>query len=149
MKKITFVICAILMVLMVSPVQAAAHQPTGDQINIYDSGAQEYPANTAFYIQHGWLILKPNSIGWLAFELEVDGALIPATYIDHSGTTMDTYNHSWVFSFPDGMTGVHTFSGHWYLQCNAALRFGFVTECSHPTAHVDLQSSEVVVTFTP
>ncbi len=36
MKKITFVICAILMVLMVSPVQAAAHQPTGDQINIYE-----------------------------------------------------------------------------------------------------------------
>ncbi len=149
MKKITFVICAILMVLMVSPVQAAAHQPTGDQINIYDSGAQEYPADTAFYILHGWLIAKPNSIGWLAFELEVDGAIIPATYIDHSGTTMDTYNHAWVFNFPDDMTGVHTFSGHWYLQCNAALRFGFVAECSHPTAHVDLETSEVVVTFTP
>ena len=149
MKRFTLIICVVLLLLMVSPVQAAAHQPTGDQINIYVSGAQEYPANTAFYILHGFEIIKPFSIGWLAFELEVDGAIIPATYINNSGTTMDTYNHGWVYNFPDGMTGVHTFTGHWYTQCNVALRYGLVAECSHPTAHVDLQTSEVVVTFTP
>ena len=149
MKRLTLIICVVLMLLMVSPVQAASHQPTGEQINLMDAAVQEYPENTPFYILHGWLILKPNSIGWLAFELEVDGALIPATYIDHSGTTMDTYQHSWVYNFPEGMTGVHTFSGHWYIQCNVALRNGLVAECSHPTAHVDLETSEVVVTFTP
>lgn len=149
MKRFTLIICVVLLLLMVSPVQAAAHQPTGDQIDIYESGAQEYPANTAFYILHGFEIIKPFSIGWLAFELEVDGAIIPATYINNSGTTMDIYNHAWVYNFPDGMTGVHTFTGHWYIQCNVAMHPVDVPECSNPTAHVDLSTSEVVVTFTP
>jgi hypothetical protein len=148
MKKMTFIVCAMLVLLLVIPVQAAQHRTTGEQIDIYESGEQEFPANTAFYIAHGWQFDKGLSIGLMEFSLDVDGDEVSPTYIDNTQTTLEDNNHMWVFNFPEGMTGVHTFTGHWTGQCNTLLRYGLVSECSHPTARIDMITSEVVVTFT-
>lgn len=149
MKKITLIFCILLLAVMVSPVQAAPHEPTGVRLDIFESGEQEFPARTAFYIQHGWSSsYPPHSIGLLRFELEVDGKIIEPTYYDNIHTPDGVVGHSSVYNFPDGMSGVHTFTGHWYVPCQILLVSGLIEECSSPTAHVDLRTTEVVVTFT-
>ena len=51
-----------------------------------------------------------------------------------------------MFNFPNGMTGVHTFTGHWFLAC------GFDPEipCNGrpPTTPVEYDTESVTVTFT-
>lgn len=151
MKKFTMLICAILVLMMVSPVQAARHVPIGDQINIYESGSQEFEAGKPFYISHGWIEVE-YAFGRFDFRLEVDDVFVEESYVDRTVIFIEDEPYLdmfWVYNFPDGMTETHTFKGHWYYPCLVALADGLTTECSNDAAFFEAHTTEVTITFTP
>jgi hypothetical protein len=121
----------------------------GERINIFNSGSQDFPADTPFHIRHGWVIDFSDSqaIGAYDFILMVDGELVEngLRYVQPNsdgdyGSVMRIYN------FPEGMSGVHTFTGFWYQPCYAGPD---PESCQQPNKPVLSRTSEVVVTFTP
>ena len=149
MKKLTIVISLILALMIVNPVLASKAVPTGDRITVYSSG--EYPADTAFHISHGWQVEPEELRGGFDFKLEVDGKFVEETFVDRYTTTFDDntvfISLVWVFNFPDGMKGEHTFAGHWFMPCQSALDAGLVTECQKPNASVEVMSSAATIAF--
>ena len=152
MKRMTF-LAVVVMLLLVTPAFAREHEPTGDRINIHCgyepadcTGADTFPANTPFYVSHGLVWWSPRWVpGQSRFELEVDGVSVPPTYVEFTripGEPEYFLDKIWYFNFPDGMTGTHTFEGHWIIPC------GFVDpECTPPMADFDYIHSSFVVTF--
>jgi len=153
MKKFALLICAIMLLMSVNPVTAANQppQPVGDQINLLD-GDQTYPADTAFFIAHAliWDTSSPNHPGRLDFKLEVDNHFVNEDLVNHILMRGDDYNTqiiAWLFNFPDGMQGEHTFEGHWIVPCAMALEDGLTDECSNPAAPFEAMYAKAVVTF--
>lgn len=154
MKKFSIVICLILAMASVYPVSAKPHEPTGELIYITD-GAQEFPANTAFYTGGGWILSMdyPYPIGTWGFSLTMDGVDLEPTYTirnvipceDDSGSLC--YQILSDFVFPDGLTGTHHFVGRWYGPCQAALDYGLVEECEKPYAPYDVIVNHAHITF--
>ena len=153
MKKFPILIFFVLALLVVAPVFAREHEPFGNRIDITVSGHQEYPANTPFHINHGWMEIPPGGpTGQIFFELEVDGVILKPTYIEYTTNVGDDgpyFDRTWFYNFPEGMTGEHTFEGHWIAPCFIALFYGYVGECPTPMADYDWVYREVVVSFTP
>lgn len=147
MKKILISI-VIMLALLVAPTPAMAGEkvPVGDRINIFNSGAIDFPAGAPFHIAHGWLLdSNTDAIGVYDFKLEVDGTLLKKEdFVDRMVTSgdPDTFLLSWTFNFPNGMTGTHTFTGHWLGPCQ-----GGVGPCSSPNEKVELRVSTMIVTF--
>jgi hypothetical protein len=147
MKKITITILVLVMLVLATPASAAREIPSvGDRINIFNSGSQEFPANTPFHIRHGWTIdfSESQAIGAYDFILMVDGEPVEhgLRYAQPKpdGTVLRIYN------FADGMSGEHTFTGFWYVPCYAGPD---PDNCQQPNKPVLSRTSEVVVTFTP
>jgi len=92
--------------------------------NLNPVGDFTYPANTPFYIAHGWLDGPWSSITdaekdafmgpAMYFELLIDGVVqhssMNAKYLPDS----DIKNKLFVSEYDLGMTGTHTFEGRWY-----------------------------------
>lgn len=125
-KRLLILISALVLALLITaPVLAGEHEPTGERINIFDSGYQTYPAGEPFHIFHSWIT---DSIpGQKFFELEVDGVYLKPTYVEFY---TEVYEHVachyriYYFNFPEGMTGTHVFKGHWILPCRVYLEEG-------------------------
>ena len=158
MKKSTLLLILVLVALLcATPALAAPKTPTGDRIFLvcdepYCSGTQDYPANTPFHIQHGWTLFPTwgDEPGQWRFELEVDGSTVSPTYTLRwtEVTEWGPFIHfSWVYNFPDGMTGTHTFTGHWIGTCGLALEWGMTDECTNPMADFDWALTEIEITF--
>ena len=150
-KKSLLPIIVLLMLPLVTPVLAREKEPTGSRIDISWSGTQDYPTNTPFYIAHGWTEVRPHAVpGQVGFELELDDVAVKPTYVEQT-TVVDEagpmFDMTWIFNFPDGLTGQHTFEGHWYGPCIVALYWGYVDECANPMANYDFHYSEVIVNF--
>jgi len=156
MKKSTLLLIVLVALLIATPAFAREHEPTGEPISLrctnpddsYCTGTQDYAANTAFYVGHGWLDMYPRlHPGHLKFELEVDGVYVQPTYVEFSADP-DPESDGWFldrtyfFNFPNGMTGTHTFEGHWILPCMFVL-----PDCETPNADADWVHSEWVITF--
>jgi len=153
MKK-TVLLFIVLVSLLAAPALASEHEPTGDPIILRCpdpempecTGVQEYPANTAFYISHGWTYMSPRwVVGQGRFELEVDGVNVQPTFVEFTripGEPQYFLNRIYFFNFPDGLTGTHTFEGHWIMPCV------FVDpDCIPPMADFDWVHSTYEITF--
>jgi hypothetical protein len=140
-------LAALLVTAMTGPALGRERTPTGDRINLF-GGNQSYPADTSFYVVHGnaSLVGEDAAIGRSRFVLEIDGAVVPATY-QTRGEADGLVTHLWVFNFPDGMTGVHSLAGHWYAPCGVATQF---LDCggATPTTPVEYETHQITVTFT-
>jgi hypothetical protein len=85
--------------------------------------------------------------GQVRFKLEVDGVSVPPTYVEFTRNLDPEYpqwflDRVYFFNFPNGMTGTHTFEGHWIVPCV------FVDPACEPRmADYDLTHSEYVITF--
>jgi hypothetical protein len=120
-------LAATLVALVVAPVSAVPKQPTGDRISItldcWDNcGApQTFPAGAPFYISHGHGISKAfgenPAIGKYLFTLDVDGVPVAANFKQITSAGHGDHGVLWTFNFPDGMTGIHYFTGTWYVPC--------------------------------
>lgn len=158
MKKIFALLIVFVVALLIAiPALAREQEPTGDRINLFDPPAT-YPANTPFHIRHGfgWGYELPSppadSPGQWRFELEVDGVYIQPTFTDFV-TNVDPVTgtvsggRTYYFNFPKGMTGRHTFEGHWIVPCSVALDDGSVSECANPAADFELIYTNDTIRF--
>lgn len=151
MKKTILLILSILIVLLLaaSPVLAADRVRIGEQINVLFGTPDVFPANQPFHIAHGWLNVPPMPMG---FVLEIDGEVVQHDFIDKTVVNEQPLliNIAWVHNFPEGMSGTHTFTGHWLLNCYSALDGGFVDECPpgpFTKTLVDVLTNTLVVDF--
>ena len=123
MKKILVFTVAILILGLAVPVPAQGREVTGEWLDL-SIGEQDFPAGEPFYILHGWWtapkIPIPGLVGLLNFELEMDGQLIREDYhfFGADPSEQPTYLYRfWAYNFPDGLTGNHTFTRHYYGPC--------------------------------
>jgi hypothetical protein len=96
---------------------AASKVRVGDRINLLDPPAT-YQADTAFHIWHGFVFQdgsgsRLGQIGRFEFRLEVDDVAVAADFFEVDVFDRGTVSKVWVFNFPDGLSGTHTFTGHW------------------------------------
>lgn len=159
MKK-TFMILSIIITLMITiPVMAAKLEPVGEQINVrIGPETGYYPENAPFFIRHGWMSVlepgKPPDVAKFAksrFALEIDGELVEEDYVDIvrvPGEEPGTANifQYFFFIFPEGMTGEHTFTGHWYIECKW-MEDPPNMICKDPDAIIEALERSITVTF--
>lgn len=155
MKKISLFVTVIVVfaqLLVATPAAAGTNIPVGDQIRIRNLSI-EFPANTPFHIRHGWIQPSSDSaIGVFDFALEVDGIFQREDYKGFTAASgePDLLSRIWVYNFPAGMTGTHTFTGHWYAPCQYAVdNLGYLDPCPTPNLKVETSTRSLIVTFVP
>ena len=155
MKKLSlFVIVLVVLsqLIMASSAAAGTNVPVGTRLSLYVAEI-EFPANTPFHIRHGWIQPSTDSaIGIFDFALDVDGIFQPDAYKWFSVISGDPdyLSRIWVFNFPAGMTGTHTFTGHWYAPCQYAVDWlGYTGTCPTPNLKVEITTRSLIVTFVP
>lgn len=154
MKKILFSMLLVLSLLAVAtPAAAAQKVRVGTRFNLVGGTPTAFTAAAPFHIAHGWL--EPSdvdAIGIFEFQLEVDNVVQTADFVERSAEsgTPDQLSRVWVFNFPSGMTGTHTFTGRWLGPCQTLVDQGLFTgHCSTPNKKVEAFSRTLTVTFGP
>jgi hypothetical protein len=154
MKRLFLTLLIIGTILSVSvPASAGRPEPIGEKISLWSDESISFPAGEPFHISHGH-ILDPTDgypIGTYSFEVEVDGRPAVADFVLTEYLPASDYPlyRLWVYNFPDGMSGTHTFTGRWFAPCEAAVNEGRCEgPCPNPSAPVETRSSFVVVDFT-
>lgn len=155
MKKTALFVTVLLIIALVAyttPVAADRDAPIGERIRVRNASI-EFPANAPFYFQHGWIQPSSDSaIGVFDFALEVDGIFQREAYKGFSAASgePDLLSRIWVYNFPAGMTGTHTFTGHWYAPCQYAVdNLGYLDPCPTPNLKVETNTRSLIVTFNP
>ncbi len=156
MKKRPLFVTALIIVALLNlanPVSAfAENEPVEKRIALWNS-TFETTAGTPFNIRHGWLQTSDDgAIGIFDFALDVDGVLRSEDFKMFSEEIgdPDILTRIWVYNFPNGMTGMHTFTGHWYAPCQyAVVSLGFTGSCATPNEKVETNTRTLVVTFVP
>jgi len=108
------VVTVALLLASVSGAAAASRERVGDRISLLDPPTT-YPADTAFHIWQGFGFERgiDRGYGRYAFQLEVDGVAMAADFTEVTMLAPTVVSRVWVFNFPDGLSGIHTFTGHW------------------------------------
>ena len=138
-----------------------AERPTevGARIGIFGGTTQSFPAGQPFHFSHGFTT-KPStdgSLGLWRFTLTLDGVEVKPSFIDIGQIDDPVFGHLlhrvYVFNFPDGLTGTHTFGGSFSGPCDQMVAQGFTTgvQCATPNQVVMADGFPVTttVTFTP
>ena len=156
MNKRSLVTTLLLVAALLSfavPAAAEDNGPVGTRIGFYGGSWQEFPAGAPFNIRHGWVQTSyDGAIGIFDFKLEVDGVIRNVDYrmFSEEGSDPEILTRLFVYNFPNGMTGVHTFTGHWYAPCQYAVDdLGYAGTCATPNEKVETNSKTMVVTFVP
>lgn len=99
----------------------------GTEFLFEGSGAIDVPADTPFWVGHGWGTDAPYKdlskndrkafdSHATTFELAVDGTLVSSgerrVFFDEDGTRVKLF----FTDFRDGMTGTHVFTGMWFVD---------------------------------
>jgi hypothetical protein len=138
-------------VVFVTPVAADSKVTVGERLRIREEW-MTFSIDTPFHIVHGWnMTSDDDAIGVYDFELEVDGVPRKEDFKDFGAESgdPDTLYRNWVFNFPDGMTGEHTFTGHWFAPCQAAVDFSdYPGPCPQPNESVETYTATLTVLFT-
>ena len=129
---------------------SAKQKKTGDRVLCRYDG-YEYPAGVPFYIAHGWGWGNPEDFGGLGknapvglpyFSLEVDGIPASLSFVETTaGPDPNFLTRSFVYNFPEGMTGTHTFTCHWVTTCGDS--------CKNKNELVETHLQTMIVNFTP
>ncbi len=146
---ILLIIVVAALLAMATPAAAKKKERVGSQISLFSPPAT-FPAGEPFHIAHGWVGSVDRDIGSNDFELEIDGVLRKEDFVSRSfqGGNPVTFNFSWVHNFSDGMTGTHTFTGHWFLPCQEAVDSDlYPGPCPNPNAKVEVLTRSATVSF--
>jgi hypothetical protein len=136
----------------------------GCRINVFRGTPTSYPAGQEFVIFHAVNnggVIPPEAIGKDVFTLDVDGVPRAPDAIIHDATPppelvdfslpYPILFRGFVFDFPNGMTGTHTFTGHWFESCANAVADGSrpdLAPCAIPAQQVEFLTRSLTVTFT-
>jgi len=137
---------------------ASVPAQVGDRVNVYAGTPTTHPAGEAFHIRHGWGIgatAQPEQVGIFDFRLDVDGIPRDADAVlrdtDPAPVTEYDYpilNRGWIFNFAEGMSGTHTFTGHWIAPCRIAVEeLGYTGPCRTPGQRVEAIQRSLTVAF--
>jgi F5/8 type C domain-containing protein len=138
------------------PAAASSQERIGGRINVILGTPTQFPAGDPFHITHGWGpesgVTDADAIGRYRFELDVDGVRTGESFVERSvvpgtGGAPDLHSLFWTFNFPQGMAGTHTFTGHWYAPCAAAVGLGYAGPCTSPTTPVEALTRTLTVEF--
>lgn len=138
---------------LVMPTSASANQePVGVRIGFW-APPGEFAAGAPFNIRHGWVQTSDDeAIGIFDFRLEIDGVVLREDFKMFSAESgsPDTLTRMWVYNFPDGMTGSHTFTGHWYASCQYAVdNLEYPGPCATPNDKVETRTRTMTINFVP
>ena len=143
------------LVILISAFPVAAddgRDPVGDRIRVRNASI-EFASGAPFYISHGWIqVSDDGAIGVFGFSLDLDGVTVPNFYRDFSTISgdPDILNRIWVYTFPVGLSGEHTFTGHWYAPCQYALdELGYEGICANPNQQVETTTRILTIHFIP
>jgi hypothetical protein len=157
MKRKTLLVTILLLLVflaMALPATANSLITVGEQISLI-YGPNEFPAGAPFHMHHGWYGARPwddpTPVGIWGFELEIDGIYQKPDYI------WTGYNAEYeyiprvsVYNFPDGMNGIHTFTGYWIMPCQDAVESDIIPgPCRTPNEKTIVTTRELTVTFIP
>jgi len=155
MKKIGLFLGALSIALLTAASQT--HERVGQRIGLLGAPPATFPANEPFHIAHGWVPIVPKdgppiAVGLYDFDLEVDGVFRPHDFVDRfdfdESNPEPEFVWLWVHNFPEGMTGTHTFTGHWFSPCQEAVDRGdYPGPCAHPNDVVEVLTATAEVTF--
>jgi hypothetical protein len=146
-RMLALLIAATLALTTASAALGADRATTGDRINLFN-GDQELPAGAPFFVRHGIanVLGDDRAVGRMSFVLEIDGVQQLATYTEHH-VADGMLTQTWVFNYPGGMSGTHTFIGHWLGVCGLPTAY---LPCGDggPGTLVEFTTEEITVTFT-
>lgn len=157
MKKRLLIGISILCITLISAVSASAPAPVGDRI-LLNGSITEFPVGTPFHIAGEWAFIPSidaQQRGLFDYSLDVDGVLREPTFIDRKFVNNDpVYGDllvsSWIYNFPDGLTGTHTFTQQHYGPCQRLVDIGWYPgPCDSPVEIVGLGPNSVTITFVP
>lgn len=142
MKKLFLFLIIMVVLTAASPVLANSVEPIGPWL-----GRAEvvFPADTPFHITHGWNstgMANPHPDLSYKYALDLDGVPLKADIfeiLEDPDTGM--FYWLWTFNFPDGLTGAHTFTHHWYGHCKE-----FIEGCTS-NAVVEINQEIQIVNF--
>ena len=156
MKRSVVILLVLILFVGVIPVAAANIVRVGDEINIFYQTPTEFPEGEPFHIDHGWrfrfTVDSMMGVGLYNFELDVDGNPVDEDFLEHAVVKGDPnyLDLGWIYNFPDGMTGTHAFTGHWFLPCMAAVEYGYIEgPCAKPNETIEFLTRTLSVTFIP
>lgn len=114
MKKIYLLIAIVVILALANPVFAGKPEPNGVPLEL---GNDTFPAETAFHIKHGWLYETHPDLSH-KYELEWNGEIQKNDIFDiQKDPDTGAWTWVWIYNFPDGLTGTHTFVHRWYARC--------------------------------
>ena len=136
-----------LLVLNAAPsVAAPRNQAVGERLNLITD--ETFPASTPFHINHGFaFVIGDNTIGLSEFVLDMDDTPLTADFVQWApvgdGITVSEF---WYYNFPAGLTGVHTFTRHYFEACD---NVDVPCDGVRINTPVELFTVSTTVTFTP
>jgi hypothetical protein len=138
----------LLLGLSAVPAAAVPNQVIGERVNLL-LGDQTFPASTPFHIDHGFGHLPGDTaIGLSDFMLDMDGTHLTADFVQRGslGGNGLSFYQLWFYNFPDGLTGSHEFTRHYFEACN-----NDTVDCDGNRINTPVESLTVstTVTFTP
>lgn len=170
MKK-NKILTLLLVLLALASIAAAVDKTVGERINLLQAAPEtSYDANTPFHIMHGWGWVYANTWnnsdyasyqapgrGYISLELDGEGLKsdfllrdVTLEYLPFYDLDVRWYDIFWVYNFPDGLEGDHTFMLTYYFPCeDAEIEFGytgFVCE-DKPNAVVPVITHEILVHY--
>ena len=152
-SKLLLVLIACMLLVGMAVPASAAHEPTGEWINLLAGDPDTYPADEPFFIEHGFFGVPSQDVpvGRFGFSLEVDGVDQGKGKLTNisPGLTGEVWVRWWLFNFEDGMpAGDVTFTGYWYAPCQYSVDLGmYPGPCNTPNEQVVFWTAEHTVTF--
>lgn len=141
MKKLLLFLSLVVVFVLATPASAGRPQPVGETLG-WD--VTEWYPDTPFNLSHGWILNLPDEgpIRSFGFKLELDGGLLMPDFIQREINDEMQYSKIHVYNFPDGMTGEHTFTGHYYAPC-----YLYFDDCVFPKKRVEVSTESQTITF--
>lgn len=158
-RATTAFIAAALLVALVSVLAPNANakpkERIGTRIHLFGGGLQAFPAGEPFHIAHGWQLETGDEAfaqGKYGFALAVDGVEMRHNAYDATDVVHPELGplqaRNWIYNFPHGMTGTHTFTGRWFGPCKSLVEGGFYAgPCKKPTQVVSAAPLTITVRF--
>ena len=145
----------LLLSLAAAPALAHGKERVGDRIGLFSPAPLTFPAGEPFHIAHGHAVSPeegaspPVPIGRFDFRLDIDGTYMRTDFVERTVTSEDggppSFTLIWVYNFPQGMSGTHVFTGHWYAPCHYAVQVGgYPGPCTNPAQQVETTRSRIV-----
>ena len=158
MSRVVLVAAACVLTGLFVTSASATPVTVGPQISIFGGATQTFTAGQPFHVSHRWTTKpsKDGSLGLWRFSLTLDGVKANSSFIDLQQIDDAVFGHvlgrRYVFNYPNGLTGTHTFAGTFTGPCDEMVSQGFATgPCETPNAVVSALafSSGTTVTFVP